>query len=275
MYSALSNRTQLSTLILFVAISLIARPGNPPSQSVSSPSCARTKLADFSFSRTGDDPRTIPIWQLPENAAFFFVAGMAIDADGAPNAYNPQDTGIDDLKNAGEPGNWNALAKDDDGQPLIQGPDDPFPGFYISTTALSDHTKPATDPSRYVDATKIPYIVLPAGNNRQYGLRTGDFAFVANQRNGKTSFAIFADVGPPDSIGEGSIALAENLGVRSSPRRGGTRDGILYVVFAGSGNRQPRTVDEINAEGARLLRGIGGPERLQSCLAPPSSPGQR
>lgn len=200
---------------------------------------------------------------------------MAIDADGAPNAYNPQNTGIDDLENAGEPGDWTALAKDENGEPLIQGANDPYPGYYISTTALTDRTKPLNDPSKYVDASKIPYIVLPVGMNRQFSVRPGDFAFVANLHNGKTSFAIFADVGPSDAIGEGSIALAENVGVRSSPRRGGVRDGILYVVFGGSGNRQPRTLDEINSEGARLLREIGGFERIQTCAGTASAPEQR
>ena len=275
MHPSRAIRPLLASSLLLAALCLPGRPTAQAQQSPGATACPRTKLVDFEFSRAGDDPRTIPIWQLPSNSAIFFVAGMAIDADGAPNAYNPQDTGIDDLGNAGEPGNWNALAKDDDGQPLVQGPDDPYPGYYISTTALSDRSKPAKDPSRYVDATKIPYVVLPVGLNRQYGVRPGDFAFVANQRNGKTSFAIFADVGPPNAIGEGSIALAENVGVRSSPRRGGIRDGILYVVFTGSGNRQPRPIDEINSEGARLLREIGGLERLQTCSAPASAPEQR
>lgn len=226
--------------------------------------CPRTKLVDFEHTRAGE-ARTIPIWQIPSTPAFYFIAGMAIDADGAPNAYNPQDTGIDDLKNAGEPGAWHALAKDESGEPIVQGPSDPFPGYYISTTALSDHTKSDRDPGKYVDAEKIPYIVLPVGMNRELGARPGDFAFIENLKNGKTSFAIFADVGPRDLIGEGSIALAENIGVRSSPRRGGTSSGILYVIFAGSGNHQPRPLDEIDSEGARLLHDFGGPERLRAC----------
>ena len=237
---------------------------HPQQQSSEPDPCPRTKLVDFEHARSGE-ARTVPIWQLPATPAFYFVAGMAIDADGAPNAYNPEDTGIDDLKNAGEPGAWHALAKDESGEPVLQGPGDPFPGYYVSTTALSDHTKSNHDPAKYVDAEKIPYIVLPVGMNRELGARPGDFAFIQNLKNGKTSFAIFADVGPRDLIGEGSIALAENIGVRSSPRRGGTSGGILYVIFAGSGNHQPRPLDEINSEGARLLHDLGGLERLRAC----------
>ena len=88
---------------------------------------------------------------------------------------------------------------------------------------------------------------------RQLGARPGDFAVVFNQRNGKSSYAIFGDVGPFDRIGEGSMALAENLGIRSDARNGGARRGILYLVFPGSGNRLPRPLEEISAEGQRLL----------------------
>ena len=82
---------------------------------------------------------------------------MTIDADGAPNAYHPDNTGLDDLKNAGAPGYWEGLAKDKDGEPFVQGPDDPFPGYYVSATALADRSKPVNDPTRYVDASKIPF----------------------------------------------------------------------------------------------------------------------
>jgi Fungal chitosanase of glycosyl hydrolase group 75 len=178
---------------------------------------------------------------------------MTIDADGAPNAYHPENLGLDDLSNAGTPGRWEGLAKDADGQPYIQGPDDPFPGYYVSATALMDRTKAVSDPARYVDASKIPFVVLPGGMARQLGARPGDFAVVFNRRNGRSSFAIFGDVGPFDRIGEGSMALAENLGIRSDARNGGARRGILYLVFPGSGEGKPRTIEEIDTEGRRLL----------------------
>jgi hypothetical protein len=46
----------------------------------------------------------------------------------------------------------------------------------------------------------------------QTGARARDLADVFNLQNGKSSPAIFADTGPADRIGEGSIALAERLG---------------------------------------------------------------
>jgi hypothetical protein len=41
------------------------------------------------------------------SSTFFFKAGMAIDADGAPTAYHRiHGKGLDNLANAGHPGNW-------------------------------------------------------------------------------------------------------------------------------------------------------------------------
>jgi len=82
------------------------------------------------------------------------------------------------------------------------------------------------------------------------GARLGDFSVVMNLRNGKSSFAIYADIG---TLGEGSIALADALGIRSDARHGGESDGVLYLLFSGSGNLRPRTIGEIKNEGERLL----------------------
>jgi hypothetical protein len=228
--------------------------------------CARSPLMNFEVTRWRS-AASIPIWKAQGSAVFSFEAAMYIDADGAPNAYHPENIGLDDLANGGQPGNWWALAKDETGEPYVQGPDDPFPGYYISATALSDRTKISSDPARYVDASKIPYVVLPREVARQGGARLGDLAFVVNLRNGKNSAAIFADIGPSDTIGEGSIALAERLGVRSNPRRGGVTGGILYIYFPGSGNGRPRTLEEIDAEAGKLFQSWGGPQQLSACTA--------
>jgi hypothetical protein len=217
--------------------------------------CFGELLLNFEMRHHGDVERDIPIGRLAGSSAFFYESGMTIDADGAPNAYHPDNSGLDDLANAGTPGRWEGLAKDAYGEPYIQGPDDPFPGYYVSETALADRSRPVNDPARYVDASRIPFIVLPGGMARQLGARPGDFAVVFNQRNGKSSYAIFGDVGPIDRIGEGSMALADNLGIRSDARNGGARGGIVYLVFPGSGNGSPRTNEEIVEEGQKLLLG--------------------
>ena len=66
--------------------------------------CSKSRLLDFKVTRDGEDARNVTVWQVSDSPAFFYESGMYIDADGAPNAYNPQDTGLDDLANAGEPG---------------------------------------------------------------------------------------------------------------------------------------------------------------------------
>ena len=71
-----------------------------------------------------------------------------------------------------------------------------------------------------------------------------------NLHNGKSSFAIYADIG---TLGEGSIALADALGIYSDARRGGQSEGILYLLFPGSGNGKPRTVGDIQIESEKLL----------------------
>ena len=91
----------------------------------------------------------------------------------------------------------------------------------------------------------------------------GDFAVAMNLRNGKSSFAIYADIG---TLGEGSVALADALGIWSDARHGGASDDIQYRLFPGSGNRKPRTVDEIQSEGEKLVYRWGGTKELRSCL---------
>jgi len=205
----------------------------------------------------------IAVWRLSGGSAFFFVAGMTIDADGSPRAYHPDNTGLDDLQNARGDGGWAGIVLRD-GEPVVQGPADPAPGFYVSQTTLEDWSKNATDPGRYVDSEKIPFIVLPGSIARMAGARVGDFAMVRNLRNGRSSAAIFADMGP--DLGEGSIALARVLGINPDARRGGTYRGVLYVVFPHSGNRRPRPLEEINNIAAHLLSDCGGFDRITCSL---------
>jgi hypothetical protein len=209
----------------------------------------------------------VPIFRIRGESPFFFKTRMRIDADGAPNAYHPEDKGLDFLKHAGKPGDWQGLVTDSRGQPIIQGPHDPYPGYYISQTSLFDKNKQRTDPVRYVDARAIPYIVLPSEPTlKESGrARLGDFAVVINARNRRMAFAIFADQGPRGKVGEASIALAELLHIPSSPKTGGLDGDVVYVVFPGSGNGQPRTIQEIDREGERAFKHWGGPTRLATC----------
>lgn len=209
-----------------------------------------------------------PVWQLAgDGKVFFFKSGMSIDADGAPDAYHPEDKGADYLANAGRPGKWWAIVTDTgrpDGIPVIQTESDPNPGYFVSMTALIDSTKPRNDPKRYTDSNRIPYIVLP--KDMAGSARLGDYCLVFNKKNNMLAYAIFADIGPKGKIGEGSVALARKLGISSDPRKGGTKDSLLYVVFPQSGDKKPQSTAKIRSAGAKLFTKWGGIHKLKNCL---------
>ena len=236
-------------IVLSAAVACtVCIPALAASPQVAAPACTRetaVRVGTYDVTRAG--------------IALVWKAGMAIDADGAPNAYHPTPgTGLDHLANAGKPGNWWGVVTDDGtakGSPVVQGPDDPFPGYYVSPTSLVDKSKGLRDPKRYVDSTTIPYLALPPEvlvSKLTGGARLGDYAAVIDG-DGDVAYAIVADVGPKGKLGEGSIALADALGIPSNPRRGGRTSGLTYVVFAGSGDRAVKTRPEIEREGARLL----------------------
>ncbi|HTV07715.1 MAG TPA: hypothetical protein VMD97_01565 [Candidatus Aquilonibacter sp.] len=141
---------------------------------------------------------------------------MDVDVDGAPRAYGPPGTDtLDYLRNAHSMGVLSApvvgYLTDDAHRPIVQGPTDPAPGYYVSQTAYEDDSVgDERSPRRYVDATKINYVVL--GNRaRKMGARLGDFVAVYSKRTRRSVFAIVGDSGNP-SGDEGSLHLLQALG---------------------------------------------------------------
>ncbi len=121
-------------------------------------------------------------------------------------------------------------------------------------------------PRRWVNSETVPYIVLPKGFYAEMGVGLGDVAAVIWR--GRVVFAIFADVGPSDRIGEGSIALSEALGFNPWQERDGTRQivsgiegDVLMIVFPGSAPRDltPENVNAKTVERAKtLFEALGG-----------------
>lgn len=246
-------------MLLFAAfLPFVSEPSTPSSRAT----CNKHKLFTA---------QNIVVWSTPPHAkSFFYKSGLAIDADGAFRAYHPNDrAGLDSLAHAGHRGNWWALVTDNgktSGRPVLQGKSDPAPGYYVSTTALYDPDNPnVRDPHRYVDAAKIPYVVLhPKVLNHA---RLGDFATIVNFQNGKISAAIVADESAPNlPVGEGSIALAQELGIDSNPRYGGQKEAVAYLIYPGSGNGKPRPLEEIVANSKKLFEAWGGFDKLKTCL---------
>jgi hypothetical protein len=216
-------------------------------------------IANVAFSQTDRKLfKTIggkAVFEVADKNLYIFESGMMIDADGAPKAYHKDNRqALDFLANAGKPGNWWALVTDTgkrDGKPVTQRSDDPAPGYYISMTSLANGAKKTTDPTRYVNSSGVPYVAIPPKFSASFKL--GDIALVVNKKNGKRCYAIFADTGPANKIGEGSIFLAEKLGIISNPKRGGTDKNVIYILFKKSGTGKVLSNEEIESKGKARL----------------------
>jgi hypothetical protein len=201
-----------------------------------------------------------------------------VDVDGAPNAYGPPEMEtLDILEDAHARNRADkkivGFLIDDDGSPILQGPDDPFPGYYISQTAFSDiENQNERDPRCYVDARNINYVVR--GNvARRRGVRVGDFVSVYSKRTRKSVFAIVGDTGNPTG-NEGSLHLLQDLGY---PFHDGKNESVekpeIVVRFYPKSNPEWRfffTQAELD-EAARQLglsRDFSAPRRARRSRAP-------
>jgi hypothetical protein len=190
-----------------------------------------------------------------------YKAKMAIDADGHPCAYGPNDSGLDYTANAGYPGNWWGIVTDANGNPIIQGASDPCPGMYVSTTSLVNSAYPVTNPLRYTNSGTVPFYVIPNSLKSMANIQLGDVAYVYNTQNGLGSFAILADIGPSGKLGEGSMQLAQRLGINPNPKTGGTSNPIIYyIIFPNSGFGQGKipTNNQIDSIGNGTFYPNGG-----------------
>lgn len=170
---------------------------------------------------------------------------MDVDVDGAPDAYGPPGKqALDILQNAHYLNRGNneivGYLIDEHKRPIVQGPEDPFPGYYISQTAFTDRQNPKErDPRRYVDARKINYVVR-GDVARRRGVQVGDFVSVYSRRTRRAVFAIVGDTGNPTGD-EGSLHLLQDLGY---PFRDGKNDSVerpeIVVRFYPNSNPQHR-----------------------------------
>ncbi len=100
--------------------------------------------------------------------------------------------------------------------------------------------------TKYVNAEEVPYVVLPKGQYKPHGVQVGDMALVRNKENGKMAVAVFGDVGPKAKRGEGSMALARDLGLNPSPKHGGTQENkIEYLAFPKTRGERPKNQEEL------------------------------
>jgi hypothetical protein len=149
----------------------------------------------------------------------------------------------------------------------------------ITTT----HCNPTTDPW-YQDQTSFQtstgnwftsdvthYYVIPLPSSRfSYsgaGIKPGTVAAIIY--NNKLVYAVFADEGPDDIIGEASYATAVALGIDPNPATGGTAGPVTFVVFTGTVPKPVEnnaTIDSVGATAAAAFVGTGTP------TTPPATP---
>lgn len=84
-----------------------------------------------------------------------------------------------------------------------------------------------------INAEKISYFVLPNECKNDWGIKLGTIGAIIYKN--KLKFGIFADNGPNNKIGEGSINLVKELGKNPFNERGqvnsGIDAGVIYIVF--------------------------------------------
>ena len=245
-------------------------------------------------------------WKADE-AVLFRTLKLNVDADGAPNSYRVDGNGLSYTcdgvlavvggmrvvpgmprwqeqcrsawATATASGNYAGVAifgfaTDRNGKPIVQGEGDPLPGeAYISTTSISIPGAPAGTQRHYVDATLVPYIVLPGNFRKTWNIRPGSLAIVYRPKTGRFAPAVFADGG---NLGEASVRLHQELGNDPMTVKGGVQrakvsidDAVLTVVFPERVS-EPRAdaqawVADIAKQGTEALNAFGGPSRLAIC----------
>lgn len=120
---------------------------------------------------------------------------------------------------------------------------------------------------RGVNSNRTPFFVLPMRERKgvesfaeRFGLRLGDVAtFIYGD---KIEHAVYADNGPPQKIGEGSIALHRSLGFERIKNGrivnvGIPRD-VIMLAYPKTGNGNVQTPDRIRAIGQERFKALGG-----------------
>ena len=210
----------------------------------------------------GDDGRSAIVW----------LAKMSVCVDGAPTAYYP---GANTKKAAIKAGaldvgrnqtTFVAAAKDPTKHALQPS------GFLVSPTALTDPSPAvaAADQHKYVDATQIPYIVVPGDRSVLKHVNKGDFAIAFNTLTGRIVYGIYAEVGPAGSIGEASIEAVDivhalPVGKTHAWEGGVDSRSVIYAVFPGTKKnpKWPISVHDIVAAAANAFDSWGGFDKLR------------
>ena len=102
--------------------------------------------------------------------------------------------------------------------------------------AFQPNTSAQTSTGEYLDASTLPYVVIPLPSARfAYADHMIDLGTVVGViYDGQIQFGVFGDQGPDDIIGEASYRMAQLLGIDPDPSTGGTDGPVTYIAFTGS-----------------------------------------
>jgi hypothetical protein len=250
----------------------------------------------------------VSVWK-SGNALGFTTRGLAVDADGAPNSYRVDGNGLSFTcdgvfglrngvpvtqktdkagwqkvcqaawKDAQEKDNYSGVkivgfAQDAHGRPMIQKDGDPLPNeAYVTTTSLTVPETPPGTQRHYVNASEIPYVVLPSSLTKQFGMALGDVVLVYRPKTGSMAFAISGDC---CTAGEGSVKLHQDLkndpmvtnnGVQRA--KAGIADSVVTIMFPGK-RPQPSADNaiwykNIQDVGKSSFDAWGGVSKLKAC----------
>jgi hypothetical protein len=119
-------------------------------------------------------------------------------------------------------------------------------------------------------------VPLPSSrfNYQSAGIKPGNVGAVIY--NNKVVYAVFADEGPDDIIGEASYATAQALGIDPNPATGGTAGPATFIVFTGtvpSPVENNSVIDQVGAAAAAAFVGSTGPTTGPT-ITPPATGGQ-
>ncbi len=116
-------------------------------------------------------------------------------------------------------------------------------GAYQPRTSATDSN------GEFLDASQLPYVVIPLPSNRwnynNSGIDLG--TVVAVIYNGKLAYGVFGDQGPDNIIGEASYKLATLLGIDPDPSSGGTEGPVYYIAFTGGSGMVSKIEDHAEA----------------------------
>lgn len=151
----------------------------------------------------------------------------------------------------------------EDGQPHLQGAEDPCPGAYLSTTSLIDGRWPPTSPNRYFDSVSLPGFVMPGHDLDEFHVLIGDLALIEYQ--GAEIWAQCFDTGNAGATKiELSVGACDALGIPSNARSGGCSSGVKVTILPGSramywdkGVVRPLSADQIQDAGRDAARAAG------------------